>query len=317
MQKPGIVGILSSDEQPLITDLIDAINNNKKGITAELCKVPELNIDMEIPYSLIIDRISHVVPYYLQFAKEALLSGCYVINNPFRFYVEKFFGFAAAKEIGVPVPRTILLPPKEQRKGINSDDLQNMIYPLKWKEITDFIKFPAFFKPAGGWGWRGVNMVQNFDELMFHYDRSGEELMLLQEAIDYTHYVRCFCLGRKYTLPIHYRPDAPYHEQYVVDHDHLTPEQGKLVHEYATALSDVLDFDMNVCEFAFRDGIPVAIDFTNMVPDMNPESIRWHYYDWAVTHMAKVALEYVEKPRVPGVWKSAEEMFFKRFGKCK
>ena len=309
--KPRVVGILASDEQPLVNDLISYINNSPNDITAELCKVPQLEIGMEIPYSVIIDRISHVFPYYLQYTKRALLNGCYVISNPFRFYVDKFFGFTAAKEIGVPVPRTILLPPKEQKKGIDPDDLQNLVFPLNWKEIVDFIGFPAFLKPAGGWGWRDVNKVHNFDELMHYYDQSEDDLMLLQEAIEYTHYVRCFCFGRKYTMPIHYRPDAPFHEQYVLNHDHLTPEQGKLVHKYATALSDVLDFDMNVCEFAFRDGIPIAIDFTNMVPDMNPDSIRWHYYEWAVTHLAKTAMDYVDNPPPPGVWKSAEKMFNK------
>jgi len=314
MIKPKIIGLLAANETPLLGDLIEVINNgNDRGITAEICKIPELNLEMEIPYSVIIDRISHVTPYYLQYSKIAMLKGCYVINNPFRFYVEKFFGFATAREIGIPIPRTILLPPKEPRKGVDPEDLHNLIYPLNWEEIVEFIGFPAFFKPAGGWGWRDVNKIHNFEELKNHYDESGEELMLLQEEIEYDHYVRCLCFGRKYTMPIHYRPDAPFHEQYVVDHQHMTPEQGRKVHQYAVDLSNILDFDMNVCEFAFRDGEPIAIDFTNMVPDMNPESIRWHYYEWALIHLAKVAIEYAENPPIPGVWKSAESMFLKNY----
>jgi len=310
MPKPRVVGIIAGKEDPLIGDLIETINKtNDSGITAELCSVPELDIDMEIPYSVIIDRISHVFPYYLQYTKHALLQGTYIINNPFRFYVEKYFGYTAARQIGVPVPETILLPPKNPGKGFSGDDLQNLVFPLDWKSIVDRIGFPAFFKPAGGWGWRDVYKVHNFGELMYRYDESGDELMLLQEAIDYDHYVRCICLGRKYTMPIRYQTDAPFHEQYVIDHQHLTADQGIKVHNYAVALSDVLDFDMNVCEFAFQDGEPVAIDFTNMVPDMQPESIRWHYYTWAVEHLAKVAIDYVDNPPEPGVWKSAERLF--------
>lgn len=310
--KPRVVGILAAKEEPLVHDLIEYINhNNDRGITAELCRIPEMNLEMKIPYSVIIDRISHVMPYYLQFAKEAMLQGCCVINNPFRFYVEKFFGFAAAREIGVPVPKTILLPPKYPGRNLDSDDLQNLAFPLDWKAITDFIGFPAYFKPAGGWGWRDVNRVTTFEELMEHYNESGKELMLLQEEICYNHYVRCFCFGRKYTMPIHYKPEAPFHEQYVVDHEHLTPEQGEKIHRYACALSDVLDFDMNVCEFAICNDEPIAIDFTNMVPDMNPDSIRWHYYGWAVEHLGKTAIEYVDNPPAPGAWKSAEAMFLR------
>ncbi len=309
-----MIGFLTGKEEPFTSDMIRRIKAIGNGeVVADLCPVPQLSLDMEIPYSLIIDRISHVMPYYLQYAQKAMMGGTYVINNPFRFYVDKFYGYALAKEIGVPVPRTVLLPPREQRKSMDAEDLKNLVFPLNWQEIVDYIGFPAFFKPADGWGWRDVYKVESFDELMHYYSQSGSTLMLLQEAVHYDHYVRCFCLGRKHTLPIKYLTDAPFHEQYVVDHSHLTPRQGQLVHEYACAISDRLDFDMNVCEFAFRDGEPVAIDFTNMVPDTNPESIRWHYYEWVIETLSKVAVEYVQNPPFPGVWPSVVPLYQQKF----
>lgn len=304
------VGFLAGEEHPFISDMIDNLQNASSGeVTAELCAVPDLRLVMEPPYDLIIDRISHVMPYYLQYTKLAMLKGTYVINNPFRFYVEKFFGYLAARELGVPVPKTVLLPPKNPPEGFEDGDLANLVYPLDWEDIIDHVGFPAFFKPAGGWGWRDVYRVHDFDELMHYYDQSGSELMLLQQEVEYDHYVRCICLGKKYTMPIKYLTDRPYHEQYVVDHQHLTAEQGRKVHDYSCVLSDFLDFDMNVCEFAIKGNEITAIDFTNMVPDFNPGSIRWHYYDWVIETMTRVVLEYLEKPPAPGVWPSAWKVF--------
>ncbi|MFP4497666.1 MAG: RimK family alpha-L-glutamate ligase [Vulcanimicrobiota bacterium] len=304
------VGFLASQDEPFLSDLMKSLieTGEKMGeeIKVELCRIPELRLDRTPPYDLILDRISHVMPYYLQFCKQAVLNGTYVINNPFRFYVDKYFGFAVAKELGVSIPRTALLPPRKHPDGLDEHDLVNMVFPLDWKDILGYVGFPAFLKPAGGWGWRDVYKVHNMEELMYYYHLSGKELMLLQENIDYDHYVRCFCLGRKYTMPIKYHPYAALHEKYVIDHNHLTPEQGEKVHRFAVTLSDALDFDMNVCEFAFRNGEPIAIDFTNMVPDVHPESIRWHYYNWVIETLAKVIVEYLEKPGHPQMWKSLD-----------
>jgi glutathione synthase/RimK-type ligase-like ATP-grasp enzyme len=308
------VGFLAIEEEPFISDIFENIWKMSGGkISVEMCRVSELELNMDVPYDLIIDRLSHCIPYYLQYSRTAYLKGTYVINNPFRFYVDKFFGYLAAKELGVPVPKTVLLPPKLFPRSFKNRDLKNMVYPIAWGEIIDYIGFPAYFKPAGGWGWRDVFKVEDFDELMYLYDRTGYDLMLLQENIEYDHYVRCFCLGRKHVMPIKYVPDAPHHQQYVVEHSHLTPTQGKLISQYACALSDVLDFDMNVCEFAIHKGVPVAIDFTNMVPDVNPHSIRWHYYDWLIETLTGVIIDYTENPRLPGIWKSAEKIFGKYY----
>jgi len=62
-------------------------------------------------YSVIIDRISQDVPFYRAYLKNAAISGTAVINNPFWWSAdEKFFNNALAVKIGVPVPKTVILP---------------------------------------------------------------------------------------------------------------------------------------------------------------------------------------------------------------
>jgi hypothetical protein len=43
-------------------------------------------------------------------------------------------------------------------------------------------------------------------------------------------------------------------------------------------------------EFAVRDGVPYAIDFTNPAPDMAIDSILEPHFWWCVEHMAELAI---------------------------
>ena len=54
-----------------------------------------------------------------------------------------------------------------------------------------------------------------------------------------------------------------------------------MVHD-AQILNVALGFDMNTCEFAIRDGVPYAIDFLNVAPDMDYHSVGPHYFVWVV-----------------------------------
>ncbi len=61
-------------------------------------------------YRVIIDRISHDIPFYRAYLKNAVLGGAIVINNPFWWGADdKFFNYALASKIGVAVPRTVIL----------------------------------------------------------------------------------------------------------------------------------------------------------------------------------------------------------------
>ncbi|MFP4497000.1 MAG: RimK family alpha-L-glutamate ligase, partial [Vulcanimicrobiota bacterium] len=161
------IGILAGNEGPFPGDLIKRINEkNIDGIQAEMCQVEDVSIDDKIPYDVVVDRISHAIPFYKEYCKQAMLNGTYVINNPFRFFSDKFFGYSVAKQMGIPVPRTVALPTKSYRKGVTPDYLLNLVYPLDWEKIVNYIQFPAVLKPSAGYGWRDVTIVNNFDEFM-------------------------------------------------------------------------------------------------------------------------------------------------------
>ena len=82
-----------------------------RGITAEAVRIDKVAQALPTPYAVILDRISHDVPFYRAYLKNAALTGCAVINNPFWWTADdKFFNNCLAIKIGVPVPKTVILP---------------------------------------------------------------------------------------------------------------------------------------------------------------------------------------------------------------
>src|SRR5437764_11074680 len=60
-----------------------------------------------------------------------------------------------------------------------------------------------------------------------------------------------------------------------------------------------LGYDMCSLEWAIKDGVPYAIDFMNPAPDMDLYSLTPHYFEWAVKHMADMAIRFAREPRRP------------------
>ena len=108
------IGILFGQENTFPQALVDRVNSKKiKGVVAEAVTVEEVMQAEPTSYAVIIDRISQDVPFYRAYLKNAAICGTAVINNPFWWSAdEKFFNNALAEKVGVPVPKTVLLPSK-------------------------------------------------------------------------------------------------------------------------------------------------------------------------------------------------------------
>ncbi len=285
-----LIGILSGKET--FTDaLVHEINaRNVHGLQAEFCRIGPTRHRQPSPYRVILDRISHWIEYYRTYLKNAALTGTYVINNPFWFSADdKFYNYSLAAELGVAVPRTVCLPSHSYDDEVTEDDLRNLQLPVHWDEITSYIGFPAILKPYNGYGWRDVYKVDTMDELLAAYEESGEQVMLLQEYIEFEHYIRAFVVGRQHVLPVKY---DPLQRRYIIDHRHMSDELGFRVVNDCLALNQALGYDFNTVEFAVRGGIPYAIDFMNPVPECKPEVITPEYFRWVVDRLASTMIEF-------------------------
>ena len=157
------VGILVGREKTFPVSMIEKINKRGGGeVVADFVKIGGVRHDGQKEYDLIIDRISHEVPFYRAFLKRAALEGTIVVNNPFWWSADdKFFNYSLAAKLGVAVPRTALLPQKDYIEGITRESLRNLEFPLDWQGVADYVGFPAIIKPFDGGGWKNVSRVNN------------------------------------------------------------------------------------------------------------------------------------------------------------
>ena len=290
------IGLLVGREWSFPPAFIDAVAKRASGVIAEYIKLDATHMAQPVPYTLIIDRISHEVGFYRTFLKHATRMGVTVINNPFMWSADdKFYDATMSVQLGVAHPKTMVLPNKDYIAGIShSESLRKLAYPLDWARVAKHIGFPCVLKDAHGGGWRDVYICQSMDELMKHYNSSGTLTMVVQEFVKWDQYVRCMVLGREHVLPMPYDPGA---RAYIPDPGYLSKEvEGRCVRD-ALTLCRGLGYDMNTVEFAVKDGIPYAIDFMNPAPDMDINSLTPSYFEWVVTHMTDLAIKLATAPR--------------------
>jgi hypothetical protein len=223
--------------------------------------------------------------------KNAALCGTAVINNPFWWSAdEKFFNNCLATRIGVPVPKTVILPSRDLPPDTSDLSFLNLTYPLDWDAIFHYVGFPAYMKPFAGGGWKNVYKLHNAEDFYQKHGETGQLVMLLQEEIIFTEYYRCYCIGGKYVRIMSYEPRNPHHLRYNAD---FAPSQERLqqMEEIVLRINAWLGYDFNTVELAVRDGIPYAIDFCNPAPDAERTSVGEDNFNWVVGTAADYAIE--------------------------
>jgi hypothetical protein len=294
MQK---VGLIVGREWSFPPAFIDEVARRDEGVIAEYVKLGGTSMDEMLDYAVIVDRISHEVPYYRTFLKHAVIQGVTVVNNPFMWSSDdKLLDASLATKLGIASPKTIALPNREYIPGIKHDEsLRNLKYPLDWDEIISYVGLPCILKDAHGGGWRDVYVCRSKADLIHNYNTSGLLTMIAQEFIEWDQFIRCLALGQREVLPMKYDPKE---RRYLVEHEHLSPDLGTRIVRDSQTLMRALGYDMCSLEWAVRDGIPYAIDFMNPAPDMDVNSLTPHYFDWAVKHMADLVIRLAqETPR--------------------
>jgi hypothetical protein len=286
------IGVLYGKERSFPMAFIEAVNGkNVRGVQAESVLIDKVIQGQSSGYSVIIDRISQDVPFYRAFLKNAAISGTAVINNPFWWSAdEKFFNNALATKIGVPVPKTVILPSRDLPEDTSELSFSNLAYPLDWESIFKYVGFPAYMKPFAGGGWKNVYRIRNAEDFYQKHSETGRLVMLLQEEIVFEEYYRCYCIGGKYVRIMSYEPRNPHHLRYVAD---FKPSEERLrqMEQIVLRICQYLGYDFNTVELAVKDGIPYAIDFCNPAPDAEKASVGEDNFNWVVETAAIYAIE--------------------------
>ncbi len=258
------------------------------SLDVERIRIHPFALRADTSYHLVIDRLAywHINPReWLK--KAALLNGVYLLNNPFTFQsMEKHTAYCAMLRLGLNIPETWLLPPKNppenplytakyQRTASRYHDMFNL------PEIADEIGYPLFMKPFDGGGWRGVSRVDDKETLMHAYDESGSMIMHLQKGIvDYDVFVRSLGIGPQ-VISLNYDPGKPMHERYQIQHDVLDAERGAEARKITKIINAFFRWDFNSCEAILKNGVLAPMDFANACPDVAVTSLHY-YFPWAM-----------------------------------
>jgi glutathione synthase/RimK-type ligase-like ATP-grasp enzyme len=294
------IGVLRGRENSFPDAFIAKVNSLDKGVTAEYIQLGGTKLNEDVPYRVVLDRMSHEVPYYAVYLKMAMLQGAYVINNTFwRSADDKFFGYAAAEKLGIKEPRTVVLPNREYVDDVTAESLRNL-WPTDLKMYLDYVGLPCIMKPAFGGGWKDVNKIQSLEDAVHHWESSKHKTMMLQEFITWDTYIRVPTIGRRWARAIRYDPAPMGLGGYNQDYDILPRALRDTAEELSLRFNQALGYDMNALEFAVKDGDFYGIDLTNYTPDMDYRSLKDAHFPWVVEKMAEFAIEKaVSKDRTP------------------
>src|SRR5258708_18075085 len=223
------VGLLVGRERSFPDALIAEIARRDVRVVAEYAALDLTAVDAPRAYDVLVDRISHEIVCYQPMLKLAALAGTHVVNNPFwRIADDKAFGTALVEKLGVPVPKTYVMPSKAYGADTSEQSLSNLRYPLDWDGMIARLGMPMYLKPHWGGGFRDVHRVSSRDELMRVYDDSGQRTMIAQEAIEWTQYVRCVVVGKEEVLALPWDPRLSHWDRYSHAHKSMPPLDASL-----------------------------------------------------------------------------------------
>jgi glutathione synthase/RimK-type ligase-like ATP-grasp enzyme len=285
------IGVLRGRENSFPDAFIAKVNSMGKGIGAEQIQLGGTKLNEPVPYRVVLDRMSHEVPYYSVYLKMAALQGTYCINNTFwRSADDKFFGYAAAEKLGIIEPKTVVLPNHSYADDVTGESLRNL-WPTDFGSYLDFVGCPCIMKPAFGGGWKNVVKVHSLEELLACYNQSGTLTMMLQELVTWDTFIRVPTIGRRWARAIRYDPAPMGLGGYHQDYDVLPRVLRDRAEELSLRFNQALGYDMNALEFAVKDGLFYGIDLTNYTPDLDYRSLKDAHFPWAVEKMAEFAVE--------------------------
>ena len=321
------IGVLRGREDNFPNALFEIVARKTGGrIIAEPMQIGAEPLRKKWDYDLILDRISHDFPFYRYILKSAAAEGAYVIPNPFQWTADdKLLGFNLVDMLGIPVPRTMILPVSwsEHHYDITRQSLRNLktVAPDEWEKIFAYVGFPAWLKPVSGGGWLAVNKIHNPDELWhslnhaLHHEKplnlddqaadlsvrrwlSRTLVFLYQQDIAFDLFARCWYLGGEVIVAQFIPPDRVAGQRLgrYEKADHFGKELLDKLTGYVKKLNESLGYEINTNEFLIKDGVPYAIDFLNFACDLDKRSIGEEFANTTLDIVSDYLIRCVKDP---------------------
>ena len=271
-----------------------AIDGDTVGFVTKRVTIEPFSLRQGCPYDVLLDRLTHWYHTSREWIKKSvIMDGLYVLNNPWSLQsMEKQTTYCLMMHLGLPVPETWMVPPKEYEPSADLEStLQQYAEMFDLGELAEKVGFPAFVKPYDGGGWVGVNRVDNADQFRDAYEKSGKRVLHVQQGVDgFDLFVRALGVGPQVRV-IPYDAAAPLHDRYLLTPiDELTTKAEQLTMRRMTlTINAAFGWDFNSCEALRKDGVFHPIDFANACPDSQVTSLHYHF-GWLVKALLRWSL---------------------------
>ena len=249
------------------------------NFAVERITVEPFSLRQPCKYDIVLDRLTHWFTTSREWIKKAIImDGLYVLNNPWALQsMEKQTSYAAMMHLGLNVPETWIVPPRDYEPGPDiGPTLQRYARLFDLGAIGEELQYPLFMKPYDGGGWVGVTKIDNKKQLLESYADSGTRLMHMQKAVDYDLFVRSLGIGPQVEV-MPYDPTKPLHDRYQVGFNTVSADEWQLLVDQQLTINGFFGWEFNSCESLRANDVFYAIDFANACPDFQVTSLHFYF----------------------------------------
>ncbi len=248
--------------------------------------IEPFDLERDCKYDVVIDRLTHWYHTSREWIKKAIIvNDLYVFNNPWSLQsMEKHTSYCAMLRLGMPIPKTWLVPPKAYTEA-NPDvhpTLSRYAKLFDLGKLGELVGYPNFVKPYDGGGWRSVVRCADEPALREAYEKSGTDVMHVQAGVaPFDRFVRTIGFGPQ-THHVLYNPEAPLHDRYTMDENFIPAAEAEHLRKITLTINAFFGWEFNSCESLRKNGVWHPIDFANPCPDSQVTSLHYHF-PWLVT----------------------------------
>lgn len=275
-------------------DLKIPVSGDTVRFEVERVTIEPFDLAQPVKYDVVVDRLTHWYHTTREWLKKAVVhDDVYVFNNPWSIQAnEKHTSYAAMMRLGMPIPKTWMIPPKSYDVATQPDvkaTLHQYGRLFDVGAVGDQVGWPMFLKPYDGGGWRNVTRVKDKPAALKAYNDSGRSVMHAQQSVEgFDLFVRCIGFGPQ-THCIKYDADAPLHDRYTIATDFMPQHDYDTLRKLTLTINSFFGWDFNSCEALRKDGTWFPIDFANACPDSQVTSLHFHF-PWLVKSYLRWAI---------------------------
>jgi hypothetical protein len=243
-------------------------------------------------YTLVLDRISHEIPFYRALLHQPYSGDPYLLNRDVdRRHYDQYTLLRELAGLGFSIPPMILLPHHQHPNELLKASFRNLRYPLDWQKIFSEIRFPAILKSIDM--RPEISFWVKDSEAFFHaYHRSGTRLMMLQQAFEPTSYFRVYVLDQQnlYAMPYDHRLSGPLRYQ-MAEHQILSSAHRSAINDHLKRLASLLQADFMQVEVALSFGQPYVTDIMFSTMDADYNLVGKVHFEWIVKNMGQMMVK--------------------------